>query len=226
MDSSTFQFPVIAPLIARHAEDAAFYWSQLDRAGFSPQFGFERLQHFNRLQDAHLEGLKVAGPNGWAPALRALERWRKSGEAFVCALLAMHSGDHTRLDTVLAVVRQRPDELLRGLVSAMAWAGDQSDEVIRLWSDPKADPVAQVAALRAAALRGPAAVVHLASPLATCFSSPTLHVRAAACRAAGVAENAAIAPSLIAALEDVELAVRAEAAIALATMGHDEHALS
>lgn len=226
MDSSTFQFPVIAPLVARHAEDAAFYWSQMDRARISPQFGFEKLQHFNRLQDAHLDGLTVAEPNGWPLALHVLERWRKAGEAFVCTLLAMHRVDQARLDAVLAVVRKRPDELLRGLVSALAWVGDQSNEVIQTWSDPKADSVAQVAALRVAALRGPAAVAHLASPLATYLASPVPYVRAAACRAAGVPDQSDIASPLTAALEDLDLPVRAEAAIALATLGHHDIALA
>ena len=226
MDNSPFQFPVIAPIVARHAEDAAFYWSQMDGARISPKFGFEKLQHFNRLQDAHLDGLVVAEPNGWAPALHALERWRKAGEAFVCTLLAMHSVDHTRLGAILGVVRQRPDELLRGLVSALAWVGDQSNEVIHAWSNSQADPVAQVAALRAAALLGSAAVAHLANPIGTYCLSPTSYVRAAACRAAGVADQPDNAPLLMAALEDIDLAVRAEAAIALATLAHDAHAIS
>ncbi|MFB9242200.1 hypothetical protein IV454_10480 [Massilia antarctica] len=226
MSNSYFQFPVIGPLVTRHAEDAAFYWSQLDRTAASPQVGFEKLQHFNRLQDAHLAGLRIAGASGWLPALHALERWRKAGEAFVCTLLAMAPVNHARLDNILAVVRQRPDELLRGLVSALVWVGDQSDEVIRIWSGPKADPVAQVAALRAVAVRGPAALAHLASPLATYFSSSTPYVRAAACRAAGAGDKSGIASLLIAALEDVDLAVRAEAAISLATSGEYEHVLS
>ncbi len=217
MDNAPFQFPVIAPLIARHAEDAAFYWSQIDRAAFSPQFGFDKLRHFNRLQDAHLDGLIVAGTNGWPPALRALERWRKAGEAFVCALLALQTADQARLDMTLAVVRQRPDELLRGLVSALAWGGNQSDQVIHLWSDVKADPVAQVAALRAAAIRGAQGVTHLASPVSAYFSSTSPHVRAAACRASAAAADADASSRLVAALADDDLAVRAEAAIALAT---------
>ncbi|MDQ1833208.1 MULTISPECIES: HEAT repeat domain-containing protein [Massilia] len=226
MSNSNFHFPVIGPLVTRHAEDAAFYWSQLDRAAASPQVGFDKLQHFNRLQDAHLDGLRAAGASGWLPALHALERWRKAGEAFVCTLLAMRPVNRARLDSILTVVRQRPDELLRGLVSALAWMGDQSDEVIQIWSGPKADPVAQVAALRAVAVRGPAAVAHLASPLAAYFSSSTPHVRAAACRAAGVGDKSGIAPLLIAALEDSDLAVRAEAAISLAASGEYENALS
>lgn len=226
MSNSNFQFPVVAPLVTRHAEDAAFYWSQLDRASASPQVGYEKLQHFNRLQDAHLSGLRVAGDNGWLPALHALERWRKPGEAFVCTLLAMRPVDHLRLNSILAVVRQRPDELLRGLVSALAWEGDQSDEVIRIWSSPNADPVAQVAALRAVAVRAPGAVAHLASPLATYFSSSASHVRAAACRAAGGGDISGNTPFLTTALEDSDLAVRAEAAISLATFGGSENALS
>lgn len=94
MSSFIFQFPVVGPLVTRHAAaDAAFYWSQLDRAFASPQIGFEKLQHVDRLKEAHLNGLRAAGDKGWLSAWNALERWNKAGEAVVCTLLAMRPFD-------------------------------------------------------------------------------------------------------------------------------------
>lgn len=56
---------IIDATVLRHAEDAAFYWSQLDWTLRSPELGFPRLEHFNKLLQAHLDGLNIAGPTGW-----------------------------------------------------------------------------------------------------------------------------------------------------------------
>lgn len=61
MTPMAFRFPVIAPLVARHAEDVAFYWLQMNNARFSTRFGIDKLQHFDRSQAANSAGLKVAG---------------------------------------------------------------------------------------------------------------------------------------------------------------------
>ena len=55
---------VIPALVARHAEDAAFYWSQQDAGATAFLVRPARLFHFDDLLDAHLEGLAVAGPEG------------------------------------------------------------------------------------------------------------------------------------------------------------------
>lgn len=91
MPAVSFEFPVIEPLVSRHAEDASFYWSQMDWTIRSSDIRFERLQHFHSLLEAHLEGLKVAGAAGWEISFAALERWQKAGEAFTCTWLAMQS---------------------------------------------------------------------------------------------------------------------------------------
>jgi len=54
----------IPPLVARHAEDAAFYWMQRNANAHSPLLRFERLMHFDQLLTAHLDGLRVAGHVG------------------------------------------------------------------------------------------------------------------------------------------------------------------
>ena len=47
------------------------------------------LAHFDRLLQAHLDGIEVAREVGWALALPALQRWRGPGEAFVCTWLVL-----------------------------------------------------------------------------------------------------------------------------------------
>ncbi len=226
MSEPVFQFPVVGALVARHAEDAAFYWSQLDRAVTSPQVRPDRLAHFDRLLESHLDGLEVAAAEGWTIAWRALERWHKPGEAFACTWLALRTGDQQRLDAVLAAAARHPDQLLRGIISALASSPcTRSLAVVRQWSSPQAAAPAQVAALRAAGLLGPSGFAALSSPLLTYVMSDDSHVRAAALRAVGSSDAPhTLIPALRHALTDAQLPVRAEAAIALGKLGHADDA--
>jgi hypothetical protein len=230
MDDTPFTPPVITPvisaLVARHAGDAAFYWSQLDWTLQSAQVGYARLHHFNRLLQAHLDGLAQAGTKGWAIAFAALERWQTPGEAFVCAWLALRSLDSGMSDQLLAVLGRRPDQLLRGAVSALAACSPEDFmNAARRWSALDASAPAQVIALRAAALRGPLGLEHLAHPLPAYLQSENPHLRAAGCRAcAGAREPARLLAALQDASSDRERQVSAEAAIALGQLGQADAA--
>lgn len=92
----------IMPLLRRHLQDAAFYDMQLRKsqqradlqasdASAPPPLSPEKTQQFEALLAAHLDGIWVAGPAAWPLALEALQRWRKSSEAFAAAwaLLAL-----------------------------------------------------------------------------------------------------------------------------------------
>lgn len=212
-------FPVIAPLIRRHVEDAAFYWSQHDASVYSPRLSLSGLARFSELLDAHLEGVLVGDSAGWQPTLGALERWQQPGEAFVCAYAALHRDDTLQLDALLEIVRARPDVLLRGVISALAWVPQASAlAIISRWTQDDSDSVMQVAALRALALMEATALqTALSQPLNHFLVSADAHVRAAACRVAANAQSdQSLDLALRACLQDVDLAVRAQAAIAVA----------
>ncbi len=216
---------VIAPLVRRHAEDAAFYWSQHDASAYSPRLTLSGLARFSHLLSAHLEGVEVAGAQGWEPALAALDRWKQPGEAFVCAHVALQCGDAVQLDALLEHVRASPDNLLRGVISALTWVPRaHALDIIRCWTGAGSETITQVAALRAVALIGEQAETTLSQPIAHFMLSLDAHVRAAACRAAAIfRESCTVEPLLHAALRDSELTVRAEAAI---TLGHRGQALA
>ncbi|MEY4560884.1 MAG: hypothetical protein RLZZ618_161 [Pseudomonadota bacterium] len=216
-EGEAFQFPVLPPLIARHAEDAGFYWSQLDASDRSTRVDFARFTHFNRLLDAHLEGLRVAGAAGMTPALSALQRWRGAGEAFACTWLVAAGGAASGESSLLAELAKHADVMLRGAVSALAWSGAAGLPCIGRWSAAEAPAAGQVAALRAAALLQAMGLAALASPLPEYFLSAHAPVRAAACRVAATAPQSAELISLLrAAMADPDMPVRAEAALALA----------
>lgn len=207
--------PIIAPLVTRHAGDAAFYWSRHDDSVHSPLIGLIELIEFDRLLEAHLDGLRVAGEAGWAIALSSLQRWRSSGEAFVCALLALEAPNAgERLKVVWGLVEADPARMLRGLISALAWVTPEERQTwVARWRVEGSPPALQVVAWRASrlglddereGLRG-----HLQAALGSCHAP----VRAAACRLAGeLREYERLLPML----SDADEAVRAEAAIAQA----------
>ena len=214
-------FPVIPALVFRHVQDAAFYWSQLDWTLGSPLVGLERLQHFHRLLDAHLDGIETAGSAGWDAAYASLERWRKAGEAFSCVTVAARRRHSAQLSQVSTLICRHPGQLVRGAISALAWCDDDDfASVAYRWSDDEAEPAVQVAVLRAVGLKGRGSQGCLRHPLSHYMRANGPHVRAAACRALGgvMAEEhtgeEALATLCEHALSDADLAVRAEAAIA------------
>lgn len=224
MTALTYTFPIISALITRHTEDSAFYWSQMDWTVNSPSVGLDRLIHFDKLLEAHLDGIKIAGPTGWEIAVRALERWQKSGEAFACTWLALRSENTDMLAEVFKRISRRPDDLIRGAVSALA-ACSLSDflATAQRLSGIDAAPPSQVVVLRAAALRGNSVMSHLENPLHIYLQSQVSHVRAAACRACAMLDQPeSVIPLLAEALTDPDLQVRAEASIALGRLGYDQ----
>ncbi len=201
----------IAPLVRRHAEDAAFYWQQLDTSVLETGLRAQRALHFAKLLDAHLEGLAVAGAGGLAPSLEALERWKKPGEAFVAFWSALSCGDDAAQARVMAQLERLPDLLLRGAIGALARA---PEPIARAWVQTALAgeaTVPLVAALRASALH--------AWPVAhwpNYANHANAHVRAAACRSAQAGDQA----KLEVLLADADPTVCAEAAIRLAQLLH------
>jgi hypothetical protein len=220
----------VPPLIYRHAEDSAFYWQQIDSSPSRHGLRAQRLLHFARLLSAHLQGLQVAGHAAVAPALAALTRWRKPGEAFAALHVALSCAQTDTLDPtqaqvlgeVFTAIARDPSGLLRGAIGALAAVPEPAAHawLQSVWAQPNGattarDITALVAALRACALRAwqvPAEVQ------ATAMAHPQAFVRAAAAR---TLHNSTQAQPL---LEDADLAVRAEAAIALGAMAPRENA--
>lgn len=98
--------PIIAAVVRRHVEDAAFYWSQLDGSIDSPQLDAERASQFAALLTAHLEGIRAGREAAAAMALQALERWRKPNEAFVACVAALSLEGEGRRVAIEAAIRQ------------------------------------------------------------------------------------------------------------------------
>lgn len=224
-------YETIPALVRRHAEDAAFYWSQRSNTAFSPLLSFARFAHFDRLLDAHLDGLRVAdqqsikadgcgGNAGWHFVWANLKRWKGAGEAFVAYVLALEhaqSGNQARMSALWPLLEKHADTMLAGVVSACAWV---EDEVARPWLEAwlaqRDFPLLQAVALRAYACRRetPQGV-----DLGALLASPHPNLRQAACKLAGVQGLSGLREKLFALRGDAALEVRAAALLALFQMG-------
>ncbi|WP_338848510.1 hypothetical protein V8J88_06385 [Massilia sp. W12] len=177
--------PQIQPVIQRHADDAAFYWSQRDAHRASPLMPYARFVQFDRLLQAHLDGVMLAGECAWDMAWKNLQRWRGAGECFVAGMLLLHTAmdaaqKRSRFDALCAMLRQ-DDDLLRGMASAIAWQGNACLQWLPQWLSAQAEPILNALALHACALlRAPA------PDLMPWFDHDAPQVRAAAARCAGV----------------------------------------
>ncbi|WP_157778551.1 HEAT repeat domain-containing protein [Massilia violaceinigra] len=220
---------VIPAMVRRHVEDTAFYWSQNDVSDRSPRLHLSDLNRFNATLQAHLDGIEVAGVGAWPIAMAMLERWKKPGEAFACAYVAFTTGEAAELEALVAKVQARPDELLRGVISALAWVPNHiARNVIERWTEHDSRPVTVVAALRAFSLISSQITSSVSSangdtwirmPLHEFLTSSDAHVRAAACRvAANYDDDEQIKERLKDALKDPDFSVRARASIAVARL--------
>src|SRR5512145_562956 len=52
-------------IVSQHAEEAAFLWTLRSRAVGEPHYAPKDLARLDERVEAHLDGLRVAGPIGW-----------------------------------------------------------------------------------------------------------------------------------------------------------------
>jgi uncharacterized protein (TIGR02270 family) len=102
-------------LLARHAEDAAFYWSRYMEGTQSSLHDLRSLARFEFVLQGNLEGLRVAqqescivdaagvlaqpGRAGWDAVWARVQKWKTADEAFVAGVLALeeaHALNHTK----------------------------------------------------------------------------------------------------------------------------------
>lgn len=109
---------IISSVVERHAEEAAFLWLTRENAVRAPHYLLKDLVKLDDRVEAHLDGLRVAGDQGWEFALAELKH-PEAGEYFAAMVLALESGRRERIATVLE--RAAGEGPLRGIVSALGW---------------------------------------------------------------------------------------------------------
>ena len=128
---------IIKNIVGQHASEAAYLWSQCQRALHAPHYlRWELIREQDRLE-AHLDGLRIAGEAGWDIVQKQLEASTGPGEVFTAAYLAYESGRAERIDHVLnlaaPVVALHP-----AVISAFDWQPAAARHLPALWNSPQA----------------------------------------------------------------------------------------
>jgi hypothetical protein len=87
---------VVPRVLDIHGEDAAFLWLTRDNAVQAPHHSLKDLAKLDDRVEAHLDGLRVSGDDGWHLAQEQLKH-RGPGEYFVAMMLALESDERSGL---------------------------------------------------------------------------------------------------------------------------------
>lgn len=202
-------------MLDQHLEDAAFCWLRRQGGLWNPLFAREHMGRIDRVLDAHLEGVRVAGSAAVAPALQSLQRWKTPDEAFVSTYALIHSPDAAALAALEQALESAP-ELAQGAAAALLWAGNAAAMPLmqRWWRSGQS-------ALRRAAV--PAAMRHPQVNRDTVIldgeEDADASLRARAYRAVGEWRLMGHAERLRRGLDDTAPLCRFEAAYALSLLG-------
>jgi uncharacterized protein (TIGR02270 family) len=110
---------IIESIVSQHAEESAFLWLLRDSAIGEPHYSLQDLSDLDNRVEAHLDGLRIAGEEGWPFLLEGLAQ-QESGEIFAAAVIALEGDEQSQIEQVYAAVEAAP-ETLRGLISAVGW---------------------------------------------------------------------------------------------------------
>lgn len=187
---------VLAKIVAQHAEETGFLWSQRSLGAVAAQFGVKQLVRHDARIDAHVDGLLAAGEQGWEICKEGLDT-PSAGAVFTAALLALHEGRVDRLDSLLALVEAVP-EISHGLVSAFGWVESKKLQGIGATLLGAESPFRARVGLAACAM-------HRVDPglvSGRWIRDGRSRVRARALRAAGELGVTEVAPACVAAVDD------------------------
>jgi uncharacterized protein (TIGR02270 family) len=209
----------VSSVVLQHSDEAPFIWGLRSGAVAAPRYSLADLAKLDSRVDAHLDGLRIAGEDGWQLCRKELA-WEEPSEVFVAAVLAFESGDERRVSEVVHVGSTKAD-LARGLVSALGWLAYQ-----------QAEPhINKLLASESAVLRRigiAAAAIHRKDPgkaLADAASDPDLLLKARALRAIGELGRLDLLRVLRENLNHEDEACRFAAAWSLALLSGDTNAV-
>jgi uncharacterized protein (TIGR02270 family) len=183
------------PGAEEYAEEAPFLWLQRAHAVNAPNYSPQQFADLDERLEAHIDGLRVAGEEGWRLAEAALES-ESSEDFFPAAVLALEAQDG-RFDRLIEQAQRLP-EVVPGLTSSLGWVDPKflTSRVQVLLGDPS--PFKQ--------MLGIAACAEHRKDLGTWFdiylASPVPSVRTRALRATGELGRRDLLPQILQTLGD------------------------
>lgn len=209
---------VLPDVVAEHAEEASFLWLQRASAVHAPNYDPAQFAGLDERLAAHIDGLRVAGEEGWHCAVQAMDNGCPE-DFFPAAVLALEAADG-RFENLLERAAGLP-EAVPGLISACGWV-----EPAQVGARVKAllaskPPLARKLGIAACALhrRDPGAVLDAA------IAQGADSVRIRALRAAGELGRTDLLPQALALLAEAKPELRFWAAWCGVLLGDRRHAL-
>jgi uncharacterized protein (TIGR02270 family) len=144
--------PPLPAVLSQHAEEAAFLWLLRDAAVIAPHHDLPSITRLDQRVEAHLDGLRVAGADGWQAAWQEFQEHPEPGEAFTAAVLALESADPADVQAVLDAVGSSR-ELTRAIVSAVGWLTEDTAAVAVPMLFALGDPIGRRIAVAGASVR-------------------------------------------------------------------------
>lgn len=111
--------PILAHIVQEHANEAAGLWTTRTELAAAPHVGLFDLARWDERLAAHLDGLGVAGEDGW-PFCDSMLDDQSPGAMFVAAVRAIEDKRSDKLDGLFALAARTP-ETRSGLVAAFGW---------------------------------------------------------------------------------------------------------
>jgi uncharacterized protein (TIGR02270 family) len=186
---------LIADIIEQHWEEAGLLWARRCLAARNPSFSLDALADLDERLEAHLDGLRISGAEGWDLCMR-LAQWEDPGEAFTASVLALQATGESRFAALTERAQANP-ALARGFASALGWieptlARDAISTLLQ-----KESPVLRRIGCSAAALHR----LPLNGALTDALRRPDEALRSRACRAVGELGQTQLASALRANLQ-------------------------
>lgn len=205
-------------ILEEHLEEADFLFGQRRAALFDDVYDLADLAELEERLLAHVDGLVVAGEEGWellAPKLTGED----AGEAFTAALAALASNRKERREAVLAALPGASEDGLPGLVAALQLieARDLHEPLRELVAEAEAPLAAAVIDILAFWRHG-----LVPEELRRILASEDAPIRRAGLRAAAAMGWTQFAGECAAALADDDPQPCGEAVACAWTLGHED----
>lgn len=206
--------PIVQTVVQQHVDDAAVLYGCRSALCAAPHSALRDLRRFDDRLIAHLDGLSIAGDEGW-PFCEAALHTPSAGALFINAVRVIQERRERGLDRVLAIAQAMP-ETRQGVLAAFGWLDPQHLEgmVARLLASEEA--FSRLVGIAACA-------VHRVDPgmaLGRWLHDHSPLVRARAIRAAGELGRHDLMPACLAALTDDDPDCRLWAAWSAALLGN------
>lgn len=186
--------------INEYIDELSFLWIQRSTAIFAPNYSPQQFSDLDERLEAHIDGLRVAGDEGWQLAEAASEN-EGPEDFFPAAVLAIEANDD-RFDKLIDKAKDVP-EAIPGLVSALNWvSAEHLVGRVKAMLDSE-QPLKQMLGIAACALHRK----NLPN-LEQFITSPEAKVRARALRTAGELGRLELLPLIRNSLVDPKVEAR------------------